>query len=115
MIEKSSDSDGVELLTFSFLYFPQPGPSVLKALADAAIKTKKINSLIILITHNANPLISSVIELVEWDTPNEALLNFVLMNGTSKEIAEFVTISTLRENMNKGSRILFLNVSRNCY
>ena len=89
--DMSSDSDGVKLLEFTLMNFPQPQPSILRALADAAIKTKKINSLVVLITHNANPLIASVIELIEWDTPNEVVFNFVLMNGTPKEIAEFVT------------------------
>ena len=89
--DMSSDSDGVKLLEFTLMNFPQPQPSILRALADAAIKTKKINSLVVLITHNANPLIASVIELIEWDTPNEVLFYFVLMNGTPKEIAEFVT------------------------
>ena len=97
LIERSSDSDSEELLKHMFKHFPQPKPSVLKTLADAAIKSKKINSLIILIAHNANPTTASVIELIEWDTPNEVLLNFVLMNGTSIEIAEFVTHNIKRK------------------
>ena len=91
IIERSSDSDVEELLEYTLVHFPQPKPSVLKALSDAAIKTKKINSLVVLITHNANPSIASVIKLIDWETPNEALLNFVLINGTAIEIAQFVT------------------------
>ena len=91
IIEGSSDSDVEKLLEYTFVHFPQPKPSVLKALADAAIKTKKINSLVVLVTHNANPSIASVIKLIDWETPNEVLLNFVLINGTAIEIAEFVT------------------------
>ena len=85
--------DGKAIRVLEFARSNCPPSSLSAALllaAKAAIKSNKQLFLVYLIEHGATPAVADIIEIVNWNKPQQSLLKYVATHGSQEEINPIV-------------------------